>query len=48
MKSESASTKITLILVSHTVMSGAAIAPALPSMQVYFNNVENVEFWISS
>lgn len=41
------STKATLLLVSSlTVMSGATIAPALPSMQAHFASVENVQFWI--
>jgi len=41
------STKATLLLVSSlTVMSGATIAPALPSMQAHFSFVENAEFWI--
>lgn len=41
------STKATLLLVSSlTVMSGATIAPALPSMQAHFADVANVEFWI--
>ena len=40
-------TKITLLLVSMlTVMAGATIAPSLPAMQNYFNEVENAEIWV--
>lgn len=40
-------TKITLLFVSTlTVMAGATIAPALPAMQDYFEQVENVELWV--
>jgi MFS family permease len=47
MNTNSIKTKITLLLVSSlTVMSGATIAPALPSMQAHFAGVENVQFWI--
>ncbi|MCC5940559.1 MAG: MFS transporter [Balneolaceae bacterium] len=46
-KTNNFKTKATLLLVSSlTVMSGATIAPALPSMQAHFAAVENVEFWI--
>lgn len=39
--------KITLLLVSMlTVMAGATIAPSLPAMQNYFNQVENAELWV--
>ena len=41
------STKITLLLVSTlTVMAGATIAPALPSLQAHFSEVKNVGLWI--
>ncbi|MEX1062736.1 MAG: MFS transporter, partial [Balneolaceae bacterium] len=44
---DSTYTKITLLLVSSlTVMSGATIAPALPSMQAHFSTVGNVDLWI--
>lgn len=40
-------TKITLLLASTlTVMAGATISPSLPAMQSYFNEVENVDFWV--
>ena len=39
--------KATLLLASTlTVMSGATISPSLPSMQAYFSDVENAEFWV--
>lgn len=39
--------KATLLLASTlTVMSGATIAPSLPAMQVQFEELENVEFWV--
>ncbi|MEA5463903.1 MFS transporter [Leptothoe sp. PORK10 BA2] len=39
--------KATLLLVSTlTVMAGATIAPSLPTMQVYFNETPNAEFWV--
>ncbi|MDR8393763.1 MFS transporter [Aliifodinibius sp. S!AR15-10] len=41
------STRATLLLVSSlTVMAGATIAPALPSMQAHFSGVENISFWV--
>jgi MFS family permease len=45
--SNSPITKITLLLASTlTVMAGATISPSLPAMQSYFNEVENVDFWV--
>ncbi len=45
--SNSPNTKITLLLASTlTVMAGATISPSLPAMQNYFNEVENVDFWV--
>lgn len=39
--------KATLLLASTlTVMSGATIAPSLPTMQIQFAELENVEFWV--
>jgi MFS family permease len=47
MNTNTISTKTTLLLVSSlTVMSGATIAPALPSMQAHFAEVESVAIWI--
>lgn len=41
------STRATLLLVSSlTVMAGATIAPALPSMQAHFSGVESINFWV--
>lgn len=38
---------MTLLLVSTlTVMSNATIAPSLPVMQEYFNDVPNVDYWV--
>ncbi|MDY6939374.1 MAG: MFS transporter [Cyanobacteriota bacterium] len=40
-------TKITILLASTlTVMSGATIAPSLPSMQAYFSDIPNAEFLV--
>ena len=37
----------TLLVVSTlTVMSGATISPALPTMQAHFSNVQNIDFWV--
>jgi MFS family permease len=39
--------KATLLLASTlTVMAGATIAPSLPTMQSYFSETPNVEFWV--
>lgn len=39
--------KATLLLVSTlTVIAGATIAPSLPAIQNYFNEVENAEIWV--
>lgn len=47
MNTNSIYTKATLLLLSSlTVMSGATIAPALPSMQVHFSEIESVAIWI--
>jgi MFS family permease len=40
-------TKATLLVISSlTVMSGATIAPSLPAMQEYFNNVPNADYLV--
>jgi MFS family permease len=40
-------TKITLLVISTlTVMSGATIAPSLPAMREYFNNVPNADYLV--
>jgi MFS family permease len=40
-------TKVTLLVISTlTVMSGATIAPSLPAMREYFNNVENADYLV--
>jgi MFS family permease len=40
-------TKATLLLISTlTVMSGATIAPSLPAMREYFNNVPNADYLV--
>ncbi len=47
MNSDSFSTKATLLLLSSlTVMSGATIAPALPSMEAHFSGGEYIDWWI--
>lgn len=47
MRTNQFSTKTTLLLVSSlTVMAGATIAPALPSMQTHFSEIENAGLWI--
>ena len=47
MRTERFSTKMTLLLVSClTVMAGATIAPALPSLQAHFADVKHAGFWI--
>lgn len=47
MNTNSIATKSTLLLVSSlTVMSGATIAPALPSMQHHFTGVEHADLWV--
>ena len=46
-KYDSLPTKVTLLLTSTlTVMAGATIAPSLPAMQEYFNNVENSQLLV--
>ena len=46
-KADSRLIKTTLLLASTlTVMSGATISPSLPTMQAYFSDVTNVEFWV--
>ncbi|PSF34996.1 MFS transporter [Aphanothece hegewaldii CCALA 016] len=39
-------TKVTLLLVSTLSVMAAAIAPCLPAMQEYFNEVSNATLWI--
>jgi MFS family permease len=47
MRADQFSTKTTLLLVSSlTVMAGATIAPALPSMQTHFSEIEKAGLWI--
>lgn len=47
MNTNSFSTRATLLLVSSlTVMAGATIAPALPTMEEYFSDAENTGLWI--
>lgn len=47
MRTDRVTTKATLLLVSClTVMAGATIAPALPSLQVHFSEIKHAGLWI--